>query len=73
MRDGRTDPIRFRSSWKTPGQWPGDYGLMGDHRLLVRRFDSRIDLRASSGGGLADMVFTDPPYNGETTGSLRSF
>jgi len=42
---------------------PGDVWLLGDHRLLCG--DSvQIDVvEKVLAGGLADMVFTDPPYN----------
>ncbi len=43
---------------------PGDIWLLGDHRLLCGDSTKLDDVeRAMGGGALADMVFTDPPYN----------
>jgi DNA modification methylase len=42
---------------------PGDVWLMGNHRLLCGDSTSMDAIERVLAGGLADMVFTDPPYN----------
>ncbi|MEW8420109.1 MAG: site-specific DNA-methyltransferase [Candidatus Thiodiazotropha endolucinida] len=41
----------------------GDVWILGDHRLLCGDSTNTDDLVQLMDGGLADMVFTDPPYN----------
>jgi DNA modification methylase len=41
----------------------GDVWLMGDHRLLCGDATQVADVEKVLAGRLADMVFTDPPYN----------
>jgi len=41
----------------------GDLWLLGEHRLLCGDATKREDLEQLMDGELADMVFTDPPYN----------
>ena len=42
---------------------PGDVWLCGDHRLLCGDSTISTDVEKAMNGSLADMVFTDPPYN----------
>jgi hypothetical protein len=42
---------------------PGDVWILGDHRLLCGDATQMADVEKVLAGGLADMVFTDPPYN----------
>lgn len=42
---------------------PGDVWLLGDHRLLCGDSVQMEAVETVLAGGLADMVFTDPPYN----------
>jgi hypothetical protein len=42
---------------------PGDLWIMGEHRLLCGDATILADVERVLGGGLADMTFTDPPYN----------
>jgi DNA modification methylase len=42
---------------------PGDVWLLGDHRLLCGDSVQLDVVEKVLAGGLADMVFTDPPYN----------
>jgi len=53
----------------------GDIWLLGDHRLLCGDATSMDAIRTVLSGGLADMVFTDPPYNvdyeGKTAKKLK--
>lgn len=41
----------------------GDVWILGDHRLLCGDSTSKQDLDKLMSGELADMAFTDPPYN----------
>lgn len=41
----------------------GDIWIMGEHRLLCGDSTSEADMKKLMAGELADMVFTDPPYN----------
>jgi DNA modification methylase len=41
---------------------PGDVWLLGDHRLVCGDATSMDVIQTALAGGLADMVFTDPPY-----------
>jgi DNA modification methylase len=53
----------------------GDVWLMGEHRLLCGDATSMEAVQKVLAGGLADMVFTDPPYNvdyeGKTAKKLK--
>jgi len=42
---------------------PGDVWLLGDHRLMCGDSTSPTDVATLMNGELADMVWTDPPYN----------
>ena len=55
--DEAPDPPRM------PVTRPGDLWLVGEHRLLCGDALGREDISRALGGGLADMCFTDPPYN----------
>lgn len=52
-----------------PTTRPGDLIFLGDHRLLCGDSTSRADVDRLFGEALADMVFTDPPYNVDYQGS----
>ncbi len=41
----------------------GDLWLLGEHRLLCGDATKAENVQTALGRGLADMVFTDPPYN----------
>jgi DNA modification methylase len=53
----------------------GDVWLLGDHRLLCGDATRAEDLARVLDGGLADMVFADPPYNvgyeGKTSARMK--
>ncbi len=60
---GNTDPDEVP---ETPAQAicrPGDLWLLGEHRLLCGDATQSDNVARVLGGGLADMCFTDPPYN----------
>ena len=42
---------------------PGDLWMLGDHRLLCGDATVLADVERVLGGSLADMTWTDPPYN----------
>lgn len=42
---------------------PGDVWLLGKHRIMCGDSTSVDHVQVLMGGGMADMVFTDPPYN----------
>ncbi len=54
---------------------PGDVWILGEHRLLCGDATQMADVEKVLGGGLADMAFTDPPYNvdyeGKTAKKLK--
>ena len=54
---------------------PGDVWVLGEHRLLCGDATSMDAIQTVLAGGLADMVFTDPPYNvdyeGKTAKKLK--
>lgn len=48
---------------ENPVSRTGDIWIMGEHRLLCGDSTSEADMKKLMGSELADMVFTDPPYN----------
>ena len=48
---------------ENPVSRTGDVWIMGEHRLLCGDSTSEADMKKLMAGDLADMVFTDPPYN----------
>jgi DNA modification methylase len=50
----------------------GDVWLLGEHRLLCGDATQMADIEKVMAGGLADMVFTDPPYNVDYEGKTAS-
>jgi DNA modification methylase len=54
---------------ETPTTVRGDLWLLGDHRLLCGDATEMTDIETVMGGGLADMVWTDPPYNVDYEGT----
>ena len=54
---------------------PGDLWIMGEHRLLCGDATSMESIQTLLAGGLADMTFTDPPFNvdyeGKTAKKLK--
>lgn len=54
---------------KTPTTIPGDRWKLGNHILLCADSTSATDVARLMGGDMADMVFTDPPYNVDYSGA----
>ena len=60
---GNTDDDAAPETPETAVTVPGDVWLLGDHRLLCGDATQIDAVEKVLAGGLADMVFTDPPYN----------
>ena len=61
--DGLTDDDEVPEAPETPVTKEGDVWLLGDHRLICGDSTKAKTMKALMGKELADMVFTDPPYN----------
>ena len=62
-REGLTDDDAVPEEPERAVTVVGDVWVMGDHRLLCGDATSIEAVQAVLTGNLADMVFTDPPYN----------
>lgn len=60
---GESDEDAVPEIEQEPVSQNGDLWLLGDHRLLCGDSTNAQDLARLMDGGLADMAFTDPPYN----------
>jgi DNA modification methylase len=60
---GNTDDDAVPEAPETAVTVPGDVWLLGDHRLLCGDATQIEMVERVLAGGLADMVWTDPPYN----------
>ena len=60
---GHNDEDAAPELTETPVSVPGDLWILGDHRVLCGDATHMGSIETLMGGGLADMVFTDPPYN----------
>lgn len=60
---GLTDEDEVPEAPETPVTRQGDLWLLGEHRLLCGDATVLADVERLMEGGLADMTFTDPPYN----------
>jgi DNA modification methylase len=54
-----------------PKAKPGDIYQLGKHRLMCGDSTKLEDIQKLMGGEMADMVFTDPPYNVDYTGGTN--
>ena len=61
--EGLTDPDEAPVLPEQPVSRPGDLWILGDHRVLCGDATVSTDVEKLMGGVLADMAFTDPPYN----------
>ena len=61
--DGDGDPDEAPEPPVDPISKPGDLWICGEHRVLCGDATVRADVEKLLGGDLADMAFTDPPYN----------
>lgn len=62
-REGLTDEDDAPEPQETTVTVPGDVWLLGEHRLLCGDATQMEAVEKVLAGGLADMVFCDPPYN----------
>lgn len=62
MEDEFDAPAEYQKV-SSPKSKQGDIFQLGQHRLMCGDSTKREDVEKLMGGGLADMVFTDPPYN----------
>ena len=69
--DGLTDPDNIPDPPAEPITQVGDLWQLGNHRLLCGDSTSTNAMQTLLGGGYADMVFTDPPYNVAYTGGTK--
>jgi hypothetical protein len=60
---GLTDDDAVPEAGETTVTRPGDLWSLGDHRVLCGDATVAADYRHLLGDELADLVFTDPPYN----------
>ncbi|MDD3030624.1 MAG: site-specific DNA-methyltransferase [Alphaproteobacteria bacterium] len=60
---GNTDDDAVPEAPEEPITKPGDLYILGDHRLLCGDSTVLEHVERVLDGALADMVFTDPPYN----------
>ena len=60
---GNTDDDAVPETPETAVSVPGDVWILGEHRLLCGDATQMTDVEKVLAGGLADMVFCDPPYN----------
>ncbi|MDD3028824.1 MAG: site-specific DNA-methyltransferase [Alphaproteobacteria bacterium] len=61
--EGLTDEDAVPEAPAEPNTKPGDLYILGNHRLLCGDSTVLDDVERVLDGALADMVFTDPPYN----------
>jgi DNA modification methylase len=62
------DPDEAPAPPKDPVSRPGDLWICGEHRVLCGDATVLADVEKVLGGDLADMVFTDSPYNVDYAG-----
>jgi DNA modification methylase len=61
--EGQTDEDAVPEAPETAVTVPGDVWILGQHRLLCGDSTQMEGVEKVLASGLADMVFTDPPYN----------
>ena len=61
--EGLTDDDAVPEITDDPVSQPGDVWLLGEHHLLCGDATDPVALETLMGSDLADMAFTDPPYN----------
>ena len=62
-QDGETDDDAIPLPGKEPVSVQGDVWICGEHRVMCGDSTVRSDFEKLMGDGLADMCWTDPPYN----------
>ncbi|CUJ87225.1 Modification methylase DpnIIB [Ruegeria denitrificans] len=69
--DPDDDISGFAGAQTKPVSQPGDQWRLGDHVILCGSARDRDRLAVVLDGALADVVFTDPPYNVNINGHVR--
>lgn len=69
---GRTDPDDIPPTPEIPTSREGDIWIMGDHLVMCGDSTNAASFAELMGDDLADMVFTDPPYNVDYQGKAGS-
>lgn len=62
-KPGLTDPDEVPQTPETPANRPGDLWILGPHRLLCGDSTQAPEVARLMDRQMADMIFTDPPYN----------
>jgi len=68
--EGLVDDDEIPEPVKEPVSKPGDLWHLGDHRLLCGDATVLSDVERVLDGSLADLCFTDPPYNVDYAGGV---
>ena len=68
---GNTDPDEVPEPPAEPVTQPGDLYLLGGHRLLCGDATKEKDVEVLMGGGLASIMWTDPPYGVSYKGKTK--
>jgi DNA modification methylase len=63
VAEGLTDEDAVPEITETSVTVPGDLWILGNHRVLCGDATSAFDIARLMAGEVADLVFTDPPYN----------
>ena len=71
LEDGQEFADEAPAPPATPVTRTGDVWLLGAHRLVCGDATNAGDVAAALDGALADMVFTDPPYNVDYRGGAH--
>ena len=69
--EGLTDEDYAPEPPNAPVTLMGDLWVLGKHRVLCGDATQMADIEKVLAGGLADMVFTDPPYNIDYEGRTK--
>src|SRR5271165_3826557 len=69
---GNTDDDAVPETPETAVTVPGDVWILGEHRLLCGDATQMTDVEKVLAGGLADMVFCDPPYGVSYGATMKS-
>ena len=69
--DGSADPDEAPEPPAAPITKPGDLWICGEHRVLCGDATIRADVDKLLDGELADMAFSDPPYNVDYANSAK--
>ena len=71
VMNGLTDDDEVPEAPEIPVSKEGDIWLLGDHRLICGDSTKAKTMKTLMGDELADMVFTDPPYNVDYGQSMK--